>query len=98
MDLTCEHTAGLPSTGHHRAHEHDHSGGLARVATGTFPGARRTAQALTLNAGASCTIRVQYTAQSPVGTTSTGSVAITGSVAVANAPVSLSGTSAARPA
>jgi hypothetical protein len=51
----------------------------------------------TLAAGASCTIRVAYAAPAPIPAvpTATGSVTITGSVAVVNAPVALSGTSVA---
>jgi len=66
------------------------SGPFSRVTTGV------TGNCVTaLAPGAVCTIRIQYVAPTTVGTTSTGSVAITGSASVTNAPVALSGTSVA---
>jgi hypothetical protein len=67
---------------------------FSRVTTGTFPAGAPNCAA-TLAAGASCTIKVQYAAPTTVNTVSSGTVAITGSVAVTNAPVQLSGSSAA---
>jgi hypothetical protein len=65
--------------------------GFARVTTGVAGNC-----VAPLAAGTSCTIRVQFTPQSPSGTASSGSVAITGgNVAVTNAPVTLSGSSVA---
>jgi hypothetical protein len=69
------------------------TGAFARSAAGIFPAGAPNC-GTSLGAGAACTIRVQYTAAA-VGTTSTGSVGITGSASVTNAPVALSGTSVA---
>jgi len=69
------------------------TGAFARSAAGTFPAGAPNC-GTSLGAGTACTIRVQYTAAA-VGTTSTGSVGITGSASVTNAPVALSGTSVA---
>ncbi len=69
------------------------AGAFARSAAGTFPAGAPNC-GTSLGAGAACTIRVQYTAAA-VGTTSTGSVGISGSATVAGAPVALSGISVA---
>ena len=69
------------------------SGAFARSTAGTFPAGAPNC-GTSLAAGSACTIRVVYTAAA-VGTTSTGTVGITGSATVAGAPVALSGTSVA---
>jgi hypothetical protein len=66
---------------------------FARSVAGVFPASAPNCGA-SLGAGAACTIRVQYTAGA-VGTNPTGVVGITGSAAVAGAPVSVSGSSVA---
>ncbi len=65
---------------------------FSRINTGGFPGGAPNCAA-TLAAGASCTIRVVYTAPAPGA--STGTVTITGNATVTNSPVQLAGTSIA---
>jgi hypothetical protein len=66
---------------------------FSRITTGTFPGGAPNCAAA-LAAGASCTIKVAYTAPATAGA-STGTVTITGNATVANSPVQLTGTSIA---
>ena len=68
------------------------TGPFSRITTGTFPAGAPNC-GTTLAAGASCTIKVVYSAS--VTGTQTGSATITASVPVMNSPVALTGTGAA---
>ena len=67
---------------------------FSRNTGGTFPAGAPNCGG-SLAAGASCTIKVQYTAPAPAGTVSNGTVTINGNAGVTNSPVSLTGNSVA---
>jgi len=67
---------------------------FSRNTGGTFPAGAPNC-GVALPAGASCTIKVQYTAPAPAGTVSSGTVTINGNAGVTNSPVSLTGNSVA---
>ena len=67
---------------------------FSRNTGGTFPAGAPNC-GVPLPPGASCTIKVQYTAPAPAGTVSSGTVTINGNAGVTNSPVSLTGNSVA---